>query len=71
LPRLTRLSVDTSASTDKRPDLSTGPVLITGGTGGLGSLIARHLVTEHGARDLVLASRQGPDADGATELTNE
>ncbi|MBL1121081.1 SDR family NAD(P)-dependent oxidoreductase, partial [Streptomyces sp. 110] len=48
-----------------------GTVLITGGTGSLGSLIARHLVTEHGVRDLVLTSRQGPDAGGATELTTE
>ncbi|MEU4898958.1 type I polyketide synthase, partial [Streptomyces sp. NPDC044780] len=48
-----------------------GTVLITGGTGSLGSLIARHLVAEHGARDLVLTSRQGPDADGATELVTE
>ncbi|WP_349345458.1 type I polyketide synthase [Streptomyces rapamycinicus] len=71
LPRLTRLSVDTRASTERRPDLSMGPVLVTGGTGGLGSLIARHLVTEHGVLDLVLVSRQGPDADGATELTNQ
>ncbi|WAP59716.1 type I polyketide synthase [Streptomyces sp. S465] len=71
LPRLTHGPVDTEASPDERPDLSSGPVLITGGTGGLGSLVARHLVAEHGVRDLVLASRQGPDADGATELTTE
>ena len=32
-------------------------ILITGGTGGLGALIARHLVAEHGARHLLLASR--------------
>ncbi|MBL1120247.1 SDR family NAD(P)-dependent oxidoreductase [Streptomyces sp. 110] len=71
LPRLTRLSTDTRASIDKRPDLPTGPVLITGGTGGLGSLVARHLVAEHGVRDLILTSRQGPNAPGATELTTE
>ncbi|MEU4898970.1 type I polyketide synthase, partial [Streptomyces sp. NPDC021722] len=71
VPRLTRGSVDAGASPDERPDLSSGPVLITGGTGGLGSLVARHLVTEHGARDLVLTSRQGPDAAGATELVTE
>ncbi|UTP36838.1 ketoreductase domain-containing protein [Streptomyces rapamycinicus] len=46
-------------------------MLVTGGTGGLGSLVARHLVTEHGVLDLVLASRQGPDADGVTELIAE
>ncbi len=32
-------------------------VLITGATGGLGALIARHLAARHGARHLLLASR--------------
>ncbi|MEU3405587.1 SDR family NAD(P)-dependent oxidoreductase [Streptomyces sp. NPDC006670] len=45
-----------------------GTVLITGGTGGLGALFARHLVTEHGVRDLLLTSRRGHEAPGATEL---
>ncbi|TDQ00461.1 type I polyketide synthase [Labedaea rhizosphaerae] len=48
-----------------------GTVLVTGGTGGLGALVARHLVTEHGVRSLVLLSRRGPDAGGAGELTDE
>ncbi|MGV9856953.1 type I polyketide synthase, partial [Streptomyces sp. NPDC003442] len=48
-----------------------GTVLITGGTGTLGALTARHLITHHGARHLVLTSRQGPDAPGATELATE
>ncbi|MEU7804787.1 type I polyketide synthase, partial [Micromonospora arborensis] len=48
-----------------------GTVLITGGTGGLGSLVARHLVTAHGVRSLVLVSRRGPAAEGATELAAE
>jgi acyl transferase domain-containing protein/acyl carrier protein len=47
-----------------------GPVLITGGTGGLGSLIAKHLVADHGVRELVLTSRRGPDAPGAAELVD-
>ncbi len=34
-------------------------VLVTGGTGALGRVVARHLVTEHGVRRLVLASRRG------------
>ena len=50
-----------------------GTVLITGGTGVLGALVARHLVTRHGARNLLLISRRGRAADGAgaieTELT--
>ncbi|WP_440581675.1 type I polyketide synthase [Streptomyces djakartensis] len=45
-----------------------GTVLVTGGTGGVGSLVARHLVTEHGVRSLVLAGRRGAAADGAGEL---
>ncbi|WP_324606300.1 SDR family NAD(P)-dependent oxidoreductase, partial [Streptomyces globisporus] len=46
-------------------------MLITGGTGALGSLLARHLVTHHGARHLLLTSRRGPHAPGAHELTTE
>uniref|UniRef100_UPI0035AC194D type I polyketide synthase n=1 Tax=Streptomyces longispororuber TaxID=68230 RepID=UPI0035AC194D len=48
-----------------------GTVLVTGGTGGVGSLVARHLVTEHGVRSLVLAGRRGAAADGAPELVAE
>ena len=48
-----------------------GTVLITGGTGGLGGLLARHLVERHGVRHLLLASRRGPDATGAGELVEE
>lgn len=39
-----------------RPD---GTVLITGGTGTLGLLLADHLVTQHGVQRLILASRSG------------
>ncbi len=46
-------------------------VLITGATGGLGALVARRLVAEHGARHLLLASRSGEAAEGATELRAE
>jgi acyl transferase domain-containing protein/NADPH:quinone reductase-like Zn-dependent oxidoreductase/acyl carrier protein len=48
-----------------------GTVLITGGTGALGALLARHLVTTHGARHLLLTGRRGPDAPGAAELAAE
>ncbi|MER6256115.1 type I polyketide synthase [Streptomyces sp. NPDC001584] len=48
-----------------------GTVLITGGTGGLGRLVARHLVTAHGVRHLLLTGRRGPDAPGAGELVAE
>jgi NADP-dependent 3-hydroxy acid dehydrogenase YdfG/acyl carrier protein len=46
-------------------------VLITGGTAGLGALIARHLVSEHGVMSLVLAGRRGAKAPGAAELREE
>lgn len=45
-----------------------GTALITGGTGTLGGLLARHLVLAHGVRHLVLASRSGPDAADAPRL---
>ncbi|MGW3572271.1 SDR family NAD(P)-dependent oxidoreductase, partial [Streptomyces sp. NPDC000941] len=48
-----------------------GTVLITGGTGGLGSVLARHVVTGHGVRRLLLTSRRGLDAPGAVELRAE
>ncbi|WP_343298467.1 SDR family NAD(P)-dependent oxidoreductase [Streptomyces sp. SID335] len=45
-----------------------GTVLITGGTGALGRVVAEHLVREWGVRHLLLASRRGPDAAGSGEL---
>ncbi|MGW3473386.1 type I polyketide synthase, partial [Saccharopolyspora sp. NPDC000995] len=48
-----------------------GTVLITGGTGGLGASLARHLVAECGVRNLLLLSRRGPDAEGVAELVAE
>jgi NADPH:quinone reductase-like Zn-dependent oxidoreductase/acyl carrier protein len=48
-----------------------GTVLITGGTGTLGALVAHHLVETHGARHLLLTSRQGPSAPGADALRRE
>ncbi|MGW5714853.1 SDR family NAD(P)-dependent oxidoreductase [Amycolatopsis sp. NPDC003865] len=50
---------------------SDGTVLITGGTGGLGALVARHLVRRHGVRRLLLLSRRGPAAAGAAALVTE
>ncbi|MEG8281325.1 SDR family NAD(P)-dependent oxidoreductase, partial [Streptomyces sp. AHA2] len=48
-----------------------GTVLLTGGTGELGRLVARRLVEEHGVRHLVLTSRRGPRAPGADEVVTE
>ncbi|MFK0297377.1 SDR family NAD(P)-dependent oxidoreductase, partial [Streptomyces sp. NPDC090442] len=47
-----------------------GTVLVTGGTGALGALVARWVV-ERGARRVVLLSRRGEDAPGASELREE
>ncbi|MCX4736638.1 type I polyketide synthase [Streptomyces sp. NBC_01363] len=75
VPRLVR-------ATTPHPDTSTTPaltgfedwgpedtLLITGGTGGLATLIAAHLITHHHIKNLTLASRQGPHAPNATQLT--
>ncbi|MCI3227384.1 SDR family NAD(P)-dependent oxidoreductase, partial [Streptomyces sp. NP-1717] len=67
-PRLTRHTPAPGNTLTLNPD---GTTLITGGTGTLGALTARHLVTTHGARHLLLTSRTGPDADGAQELQEE
>ncbi|WP_250294494.1 type I polyketide synthase, partial [Streptomyces atroolivaceus] len=48
-----------------------GTVLITGGTGVLGSAVARHLAGKHGVRHLLLLGRQGLQAAGAQELVAE
>ena len=45
--------------------------LVTGGTGGIGSLLARHLVTQWGVRHLLLTSRRGIGAAGAAALVAE
>ena len=52
------------------PSWGDGAVLVTGGTGGLGGQVARHLVARHGVRDLLLVSRRGLDAPGAEELAD-
>nr|WP_051965804.1 type I polyketide synthase [Kitasatospora mediocidica] len=69
VPRLARAS---AADRAEQPVLDReGAVLITGGTGSLGAVLARHLVTEHGIRHLVLTSRRGLEAEGARELVAE
>ncbi|WP_404800070.1 type I polyketide synthase [Amycolatopsis eburnea] len=68
LPRLARLPVGDGPAAHF-PDGAT--VLVTGGTGGLGGLVAKHLVTTHGVRSLLLVGRRGPDTPGAPELREE
>ncbi|MFD0685019.1 SDR family NAD(P)-dependent oxidoreductase [Actinomadura fibrosa] len=61
-----------AADTESAPSSAFGDsVLITGALGALGGLIARHLVTEHGVRHLLLTSRRGMDAPGAADLVDE
>jgi acyl transferase domain-containing protein/acyl carrier protein len=68
VPRLAKAAVSTS---DDRLFDPAGTVLITGGTGSLSAALARHLIVEHGAQHLVLTSRRGPSAPGASELATE
>ncbi|WP_328766873.1 type I polyketide synthase [Streptomyces sp. NBC_00286] len=67
VPRLVGAATDNedTGSGSFGPD---GTVLITGGTGALGSEVARHLVTAYGVRHLLLTGRSGPQAPGSDEL---
>ncbi|MDH6118809.1 type I polyketide synthase, partial [Kitasatospora sp. GAS204B] len=73
VPRLGRLA--TAPDGGEQPagpvDFGTGTVLVTGGTGAIGSLLARHLAGAHGVRRLLLVSRRGTEAAGAAELVAE
>nr|WP_053674773.1 type I polyketide synthase [Streptomyces sp. NRRL B-1140] len=66
-----RLRPATRPDTTPSPWGADGTVLITGGTGTLGSAFARHLAARHGVRRLLLVSRRGPDAPGADDLRRE
>ncbi|MFG2409237.1 SDR family NAD(P)-dependent oxidoreductase, partial [Streptomyces brevispora] len=48
-----------------------GTVLVTGAGGALGGLVAQHLVTAHGVRNLLLVGRRGADAPGLADLAAE
>ncbi|MEU6486660.1 type I polyketide synthase [Streptomyces sp. NPDC046887] len=69
-PRLTRTTT-TPTDTPQAAFGPTGTVLVTGGTGGLGALVAKHLATAHGVRDLLLVSRRGPAAPSTPALLTE
>ncbi|WAL99212.1 type I polyketide synthase [Streptomyces sp. Je 1-369] len=58
----------TPTPTPTPPFPPTGTTLITGGTGGLGRAVARHLAAVHGVRHLLLVSRRGDAAEGVAEL---
>ncbi|QQQ79332.1 SDR family NAD(P)-dependent oxidoreductase [Saccharothrix sp. 6-C] len=63
-----RLAAAVRRPTDRTWDPE-GTVLVTGATGALGALVARHLVGEHGVRRLLLASRRPQDPVLVAELT--
>ena len=69
VPRLARAQENGSAPDAER--LAAGSVLITGGTGGVGAALARHVVTRYGVRHLLLTSRRGQHAPGAQDLVDE
>jgi len=71
VPRLVRAEPATDGGAPHWSGNPAGTVLITGGTGVLGSLLARHLVARHGVKHLLLTSRSGPQAPGAAELQAE
>ena len=73
-PRLVRVTsapapADTGGLSEATGDqiIPDGTVLVTGARR-LGRVLARHLVTEHGVRHLLLLSRRGPAAEGADKL---
>ncbi|MEX5637771.1 type I polyketide synthase, partial [Parafrankia sp. FMc2] len=82
VPRLVRLPAPEAPGTGTGTDAgggSAGPdgvfgagtVVVTGGTGALGGLVARHLVAAHAVSDLLLVSRRGAAAPGAGDLVAE
>ncbi|MFB7267827.1 SDR family NAD(P)-dependent oxidoreductase, partial [Streptomyces nojiriensis] len=72
VPRLGRVpALPAAEGQQTRPLDADGTALVTGATGTLGGLVARHLVTEHGVRRLLLTSRRGEAAAGAGELLAE
>ncbi|MFH8367652.1 type I polyketide synthase [Streptomyces sp. NPDC018031] len=78
VPRLARVRSASAPAGDPAAALagdparySDGTVLVTGASGVLGGLVARHLVVVHGARRLLLVSRRGRAAAGMVELESE
>ncbi|WP_410674198.1 SDR family NAD(P)-dependent oxidoreductase [Amycolatopsis sp. cmx-4-68] len=68
VPRLTRIA---GGEPVDAPWPASGTVLVTGATGMLGGLVARHLAAEHGVRDFLLLSRAGAEAPAAAALAED
>jgi acyl transferase domain-containing protein/acyl carrier protein len=71
IPHVPHLATAPSIPDSARAGFGAGTVLVTGALGALGGPVARHLVAGHGVRHLLLVSRRGPAAPGATELGAE
>ncbi|NED80446.1 SDR family NAD(P)-dependent oxidoreductase [Streptomyces sp. SID11233] len=71
-PLAPRLALADTTAVTQLPTLDPeGTVLITGGTGGLGALFAKHYAKAYGAKHLLLLSRRGMNAPGAAELVTD
>ncbi|MER5932833.1 type I polyketide synthase [Streptomyces sp. NPDC002054] len=71
VPRLRRTRTTGTGTPGTAAIDPNGTALITGGSGTLAGIVARHLATTHGVRHLLLLSRRGADAPGAAERTAE
>ncbi|WP_232075762.1 beta-ketoacyl reductase [Phytohabitans suffuscus] len=70
-PRLAAVPPRDGEEAEAVPFDPDGTVLITGGTGTLGRILARHLVERYGARQLLLLSRTGADTADTRALAEE
>ncbi|GAB2632926.1 hypothetical protein GCM10027168_74410 [Streptomyces capparidis] len=68
VPRIAKADLPAESGRKEPVWRTEGTVLVTGGTGTLGMLVARHLAGTHGVRHLLLTSRSGPAAPGAEAL---
>ncbi|MEV4976878.1 beta-ketoacyl synthase N-terminal-like domain-containing protein, partial [Streptomyces scopuliridis] len=75
VPRLARLPEPLAQNIEFAPTstggFGDGWTLVTGATGTLGGLVARHLVAVRGVRRVLLVSRRGLAAEGAVGLRDE
>lgn len=71
VPRLSKVPLAPETSTSASTLDVSGTVLITGGTGGLGALLSRHIVHNYRAKNMLLVSRSGMKAQGAAELHDD
>ncbi|MFJ8649770.1 type I polyketide synthase [Streptomyces sp. NPDC093546] len=69
VPALRRFRPEPHGPSAPPPFGADGHVLITGGLGALGRLVARHLVDRHGVRRLLLTGRRGEHTPGSAEFT--